>query len=148
MAKNKKVPKSRRISVPYGATVFVTVEGEDYPRELQDLMDKYAIDKVQQHEAESKDRERALSMNQCTPSPDEVAQKVRGLIGSLPYQEQNRVIAGLVRYMRNDRQILYNTLQDQRIRYERDENEAYQNIQDLESAVRGDFAVFTKTVGQ
>jgi hypothetical protein len=81
-------------------------------------------------------------------TPEEVAEKVKGLIGCLPYDQQNAVIAQVIRTMRYQRQGHHDNLQTTRMRLEQDERQAYTTMQDLENAIRGDFTVFTKTVTQ
>jgi hypothetical protein len=80
--------------------------------------------------------------------PQEVYEKVRGLIGSLTYEKQNVVVAELINQLRLERQLAHDDVQSHRMNLEREERRAYSNLTDFEAAARGDFAVFTKVITQ
>lgn len=132
--------KSRTVYVPANAKVFVLREGEPYPPDFRELVDKIVHNELQVAAEKGKE----ASMMAAAPSQQQVLEKVMGLVLSVPTHQQNSIMAQALFYIKNERQSNLYSLEHQYDHITEKRQQAQQNLYDLENIMNGNVTIVNR----
>lgn len=138
-AKQTKV-KGRSVYVPANARIFIVKEGEPFPPDFRELVDKIVHNELQVAAEKGKD----AAMCAVAPGPQQVLEKVMGQVLALPGYAQNTVLAQLLQHIKNERKSNVYSLEHQYDHISEKREQAQQSLYDLENIMNGNVTIVSR----
>lgn len=139
MANTKKI-KTKRITVPFDADVYVCEKGMPLPDNFVQLMEGVVAARLQEAVV-AYDQQKNRNMVAMTPK--EVSDKVVGLLRGLHYSDQTAVIGRVLNLIKTDRQLHYDSIERSEAQLTSNRRVAQQHVQDLDNLLMGNFTVIS-----